>query len=208
MMSLLNRFVAMPRWFQAGLAVALGGSVVGSLYMLLHGPALLVLLIGVAVVAALLVLYRAVLKRARRRKAARMEKGMAEHASAGAVAGAPAERARMDDLRRSFEEGVAKFKAAGKNIYELPWYVIVGESGSGKTEAIRHSSIGFPPGLQDRLQGAGGTINMNWWFAEDAVLLDTAGRLMFEESGAREWREFLRLLKTHRGNCPINGMLL
>ncbi|NLF31766.1 MAG: hypothetical protein GX591_12865, partial [Planctomycetes bacterium] len=42
----------------------------------------------------------------------------------------------------------------------------------------------------------------------DAVLLDTAGRLMFEESGAREWREFLRLLKTHRGNCPINGMLL
>ncbi|TFG62164.1 MAG: hypothetical protein E4H28_08020, partial [Gemmatimonadales bacterium] len=112
---------------------------------------------------------------------------------------------------RNFEVGVGRFRAAGKNIYSLPWYVLVGESGSGKTEAVRHSCIAFPPGLHDPLQGAGGTINMNWWFTDTAVILDTAGRIMFEEveaGGTGEWTEFLRLLKTYRYNCPINGLLL
>ena len=35
----------------------------------------------------------------------------------------PARRTGMDDLRRNFETGVAKFRAAGKNLYSLPWYV-------------------------------------------------------------------------------------
>ena len=41
--------------------------------------------------------------------------------------------------------------------------LLIGEPGAGKTEAIRHSDIGFPPGMQDEFQGVGGTINMNWW---------------------------------------------
>ena len=65
----------------------------------------------------------------------------------------PARQARLDDLRKSFNTGVNKFKAAGKNLYQLPWYMIIGESGSGKTEAIRHSGVGFPPGMQDELAG-------------------------------------------------------
>ena len=64
--------------------------------------------------------------------------------------------------------------------------------------------IGFPPGMQDELQGVGGTINMNWWFSNTAVFLDTAGRLMFEEikpGESSEWREFLQLLHRNRPNC-------
>ena len=83
--------------------------------------------------------------------------------------------------------------------------------GAGKTEAIRHCNVGFPPGLQDEMQGVGGTINMNWWFTNRAVLLDTAGRLMFEEVApgeTHEWPEFLKLLRRNRPNCPINGLLL
>lgn len=123
----------------------------------------------------------------------------------------PARRARLEDLRRNFEKGIATFKAAGKNLYDVPWYVIVGEPGAGKTEAIRHSSVGFPPGMQDEFQGVGGTINMNWWFTNDAVILDTAGRLLFEEiepGTTGEWRVFLEMLKKYRPNCPINGLLL
>lgn len=123
----------------------------------------------------------------------------------------PASRARLDDLRRSFEAGLDKFRSSGKDVYKLPWYLIVGEPGSGKTEAIRHSNVGFPPGLQDEAQGVGGTINMNWWFTNQAVFLDTAGRLMFEEvkpGQNSEWREFLQLLHRNRPNCPINGLLL
>ena len=65
--------------------------------------------------------------------------------------------------------------------------------------------------MQDQLQGAGGTINMNWWFTNHAIILDTAGRLMFEEVEAGavgEWKEFMKLLKASRPNCPINGMIL
>src|SRR5882672_11254898 len=123
----------------------------------------------------------------------------------------PGQRARLDDLRKKFQTGVDAYKSRGKDLYKLPWYAIVGEPGSGKTEAIRHSNVGFPPGMQDEFQGVGGTINMNWWFTNYAVLLDTAGRLMFEEVKAgetNEWKEFLTLLKKNRPNCPVNGLML
>jgi hypothetical protein len=123
----------------------------------------------------------------------------------------PGQRARLDDMRKKFQSGVDAYKSRGKDLYKLPWYVIVGEPGSGKTEAIRHSNVGFPPGMQDEFQGVGGTINMNWWFTNHAVLLDTAGRLMFEEvkpGETSEWKEFLTLLRKNRPNCPINGLFL
>jgi len=123
----------------------------------------------------------------------------------------PGQRARLDDMRKKFQSGIEAYKSRGKDLYKLPWYVIVGEPGSGKTEAIRHSNVGFPPGMQDEFQGVGGTINMNWWFTNHAVLLDTAGRLMFEEvkpGETSEWKEFLTLLKKNRPTCPINGLFL
>ncbi len=126
----------------------------------------------------------------------------------------PAQRARLDDLRRKFDDGVQKFRAAGKDLYSLPWYLLVGPAGSGKTEALRHCNVGFPPGLQDYLQGAGGTLNMHWWFTNHAVVLDTAGRMFMEsagpdaEGGGGEWGEFLKLLKRSRPNQPVNGMFL
>ncbi|MBS0191923.1 MAG: type VI secretion protein IcmF/TssM N-terminal domain-containing protein [Phycisphaerales bacterium] len=126
----------------------------------------------------------------------------------------PAQRARLDDLRRKFDDGVEKFRAAGKDLYSLPWYLLVGPAGSGKTEALRHCNVGFPPGLQDYLQGAGGTLNMHWWFTNHAVVLDTAGRMFMEAAGTAdggdggEWAEFLRLLKRSRPNEPVNGMFL
>ena len=206
---MITRFVALPKPAQAVIMVVCGGSIATALYYLLPGGWLFFFIIAVVLVAVMLLVYRLLLKRAKKRKAAKMQQSLSEHSAATAsTAGEPAARARMDDMRRSFEDGVEKFRAVGKNLYELPWYVMVGESGGGKTEAIRHSNIGFPPGLQDRLQGVGGTISMNWWFTDNAVLLDTAGRLMFEDTAGGEWKEFLKLLKANRPSCPINGMLL
>ncbi len=122
-----------------------------------------------------------------------------------------ARRAQLDDLRKNFESGITKLRAAGKDLYTLPWYLLIGEAGSGKTEAIRRSSLPFPPGLQDMFQGTGGTVNMNWWFSNEAVILDTAGRYLFDEvqaGASSEWVEFLELLVKQRYDCPINGLLL
>ena len=123
----------------------------------------------------------------------------------------PAHLAKLDDLRQNFSRGLEKFQAVGKDLYSLPWYIVCGAPGSGKTEAVRRCKVGFPPGLQDEMQGAGGTINMHWWFTNYAVLIDTAGKLLFQEAPpgkTTEWLEFLNLLKKARPNCPINGLLL
>ncbi len=130
----------------------------------------------------------------------------------------PEQRARLDALRQKFQKGLQEFKSRGKDIYKLPWFVIIGESGSGKSEAIRHSGIDFPPGMQDELQGSGGTINMDWWFTNRGIIIDTAGKMIIPHEGGedqkaewkppREWLEFLRLLRKSRPHCPINGLLL
>jgi hypothetical protein len=123
----------------------------------------------------------------------------------------PNKRAALDKLRQKFQAGLQEFKKRDKDIYKLPWYVFIGEPGSGKTEAIRHSGIDFPPGLQNELQGSGGTVNMDWWFTNHGIILDTAGSLLFNEAPAGqtpEWSEFLRLLRRARSHCPINGLFI
>jgi len=183
-----------------------------AIWYILPPQILWIVLIGIAIIVLLLLLYRYLLKWQKKRKAAPMERGIVDSAATAPQGiSEAAHMARVDDLRKIFEDGIEKFRAAGKNLYDFPWYMIAGEPGSGKTEAIRHCNIGFPPGLQDQFQGAGGTINMNWWFTDHAVILDTAGRLMFEEvetGGSSEWKEFLTLLKKSRPRCPVNGVFL
>ena len=184
----------------------------GALAISGHWQLLLLLLLLVIIAVVAFVIFRLLVAWWQKRKSRPMEQSLAGNAGAAPQQLSGAKKlADLDSLRRVFATGVEKFHAAGKDLYSLPWYVLVGQPGSGKTEAIRHSAMGFPPGLQDQLQGSGGTINMNWWFTNQAIILDTAGRLMFEEvapGATSEWQEFLKLLRTHRPNCPINGMLL
>ena len=202
----------LPTPFKIGLSVIAGGSILAAMLFLVPSRVLWIIFIGLAVVVLILLLYWRLLKWLKKRKAAPMEHGVIENASAAPQGVSEAAHlARLDELRKKFEEGITKFQAAGKSLYNFPWYMIVGEPGSGKTEAVRHCNVGFPPGLQDQFQGAGGTLNMNWWFTDHAVILDTAGRLMFEEvetGGSVEWMEFLKLLKKYRPRCPVNGVFL
>jgi len=194
----------------AGGATAAGGLLAAVVLFKSYLTTFLTLLLIVAV--PILGAYLFIVRRRKKKRSAMFKDGM-DSSSAASPRGIsdPNKRAKLDELRRKFIEGVQAYRSRGKDLSSLPWYVIVGEPGGGKSEAIRHSNIGFPPGLQDELQGVGGTINMHWWFSDRAVLLDTAGRLIFEEVPAgesSEWKEFLTLLKTTRPNCPINGMIL
>lgn len=189
----------------------MGTSLLGAVAIV--DPKLVVIVaIGLIILTAALVAYHFFLKWAQARKSKALAGSIAQHGTAAPNAiSNPNSRAKLDAMKRSFEVGMEKFATSGKDVYSLPWYVVVGEPGAGKTEAIRHCNVGFPPGLQDEMQGVGGTINMNWWFTNRAVLLDTAGRLMFEEVApgeTHEWPEFLKLLRRNRPNCPINGLLL
>jgi type VI secretion system protein ImpL len=128
----------------------------------------------------------------------------------------------VDVLRKGFEEALtvlkqsrAEAKTNSQFIYQLPWYAIIGAPGSGKTTALMNSGLHFP--LAEKLgkhaiKGVSGTRNCDWWFADDAVFLDTAGRYTTQEShqavDAAGWVGFLNLIKKHRPLRPLNGVIV
>ena len=81
-------------------------------------------------------------------------------------------------LAEKMTEALAVLKKSGgaASLYDLPWYVIIGPPGAGKTTALANSGLEFPLAQKHAISGFGGTRNMDFWFAEDAVLIDTAGR--------------------------------
>ncbi len=120
-------------------------------------------------------------------------------------------------LGEKMSEAMAVLKKSSGSksfLYDLPWYIIIGPPGSGKTTALLNSGVKFP--LAEKGEGAvagvGGTRYCDWWFSEEAVLIDTAGRYTTQDSDAeadsKSWASFLKLLKTYRASQPINGVML
>ncbi len=119
-------------------------------------------------------------------------------------------------LSERMSGALATLKKSGGSsyLYDLPWYVIIGPPGAGKTTALANSGIEFPLAGSDSgvVEGFGGTRYCDWWFAEDAILIDTAGRYTTQDSNAvadeASWQSFLNLLKKSRPKQPINGVIL
>ncbi|PID43913.1 MAG: type VI secretion system membrane subunit TssM [Gammaproteobacteria bacterium] len=102
-----------------------------------------------------------------------------------------------------------------KTVYELPWYLVIGPPGAGKTTILANSGLNFP--LKEKfglkgIGGVGGTRNCDWWFTDQAVLIDTAGRYTTQDSQQQvdqsAWQNFLDLLKKHRPRKAINGVIV
>ena len=119
-------------------------------------------------------------------------------------------------LAKRFDEALEALRTrrGGRGLYELPWYVIIGPAGAGKTTALVNSGLNFPLAQKfgkEALRGVGGTRSCDWWFTDEAVLLDTAGRYMTQDtntSDAAGWTAFLQLLRKNRPHQPINGVLV
>jgi type VI secretion system protein ImpL len=135
---------------------------------------------------------------------------------------APEGVAEVAQLNKRMQEAIAvlkKTKIPGKgaqgNLYQLPWYMFIGAPGSGKTTALTQSGLKFPLAEtlgKGAIGGVGGTRNCDWWFTDDAVLLDTAGRYTTQDSNGQAdkaaWTGFLQLLKKYRRRRPINGIIV
>jgi len=94
----------------------------------------------------------------------------------------------------------------GNPLYVLPWYLVIGESGSGKTSAIRNAGLSSPITDTGPTTGISATRNCDWWFFEEAVILDTAGRYTIpidEGPDKEEWKNFL----IPPGKVPAQGTL-
>ncbi len=143
----------------------------------------------------------------------------------------------------SVVSGLRRLVEGKRYLYELPWYMIIGTPGAGKTSALLNSGLSFPvaeqmgtASAQMTLAKNSGTDNCVWWFTNEAVLIDTAGRYTNPDDGLvvvtrpepvveegkpkpepeppaelvnrAEWKGFLHVLRNVRSRAPINGALL
>jgi type VI secretion system protein ImpL len=144
----------------------------------------------------------------RRRERAEKPEAEAEKPAAGGEG--------LSVLREKWADGLAtlrksKLQQRGDDaLYALPWVLVLGERGSGKTGTIRAARPLPSPASTTRREGAVKTRTCDWWFFDELVVLETAGRYAFqeEEADATEWRELLSLLRRARRREPLNGVVL
>jgi type VI secretion system protein ImpL len=213
------------RWLVSALGIVAIGLIVWFLGPLVsvagHEPlgSELARAVVIAVLVVLWILQRFLTHRRAQKNNQAMLEAMAEQPAPTETAGERQSREEVAELQNRFDEAVDVLKRArlgkeegGQYLYQLPWYLIIGPPGAGKTTALVNSGLQFPLGADAKVRGVGGTRNCDWWFTDEAVLLDTAGRYTTQDSQAEvdrsAWLGFLSLLKKHRRRRPINGVLV
>ncbi len=99
----------------------------------------------------------------------------------------------------------------GNPLYALPWYMVMGKSGSGKSSSIEFAGL---RAMQTDVGSEGNSVstrNCNWYFFNEAIIMDTAGRYAIPENDIvdnEEWEVFLTNLAKYRRKEPLNGLVL
>lgn len=119
-------------------------------------------------------------------------------------------------LRNAWRNAVATLRGSslrrfGNPLYVLPWYLIIGQAGTGKTTALTRARLSSS--IQRVRQGDSltQTANYDWWYFDEAIVLDCAGRYVAAddtEQDRKEWNIGLDLLAKYRSREGINGLVL
>ena len=215
--------------FGAGINITLFVAIAFSLLVWFAGPFLVLgdsapfasvlsrlITIAIILLLSLTTILLIIMRRAKREK--QMEEDIVDSVDDDADDENELVKAELGELKGKMREALTalrKSKMGRKSLYELPWYVIIGPPGAGKTTALVNSGLNFPLAKTTgsaSIGGVGGTRNCDWWFTNDAVLIDTAGRYTTQDSGESEdnagWLGFLKMLKKHRKRQPINGAIV
>ncbi len=136
-------------------------------------------------------------------------------------AAAPPKRSFWQRMRRGKQQNgmlAASFKQARsvlrgyfpgrRALYRLPWFLVIGESGSGKTSLLRHAGLKLPLG-PPKADAAGREQPLDWWFYDQAVVLDLKGSLLQANAGETAlWRRFTKMLYKSRRERALDGVVL
>lgn len=110
-------------------------------------------------------------------------------------------------LEQSFKKAFAVVQA--RKLEGLPWYLVVGAPGAGKTALLRASGLELPSAVESLVE-SGPTSGVSFWLTNQAVLVDTAGRLSATHAGEddKDWKTLLGLLRKHCTRPAIQGVLV
>ena len=230
-MSNLDGLLAMllGRWMTSFAGLAIASALVwylGPLVPALRDPLARAVLIAVFVL--IWAMVNGVLTWRRRQRDRALTAGVMEASAEGpAVDGRQDRRAEITDetakLRDRLRQSLALLRRArGRRgyLYEQPWFLMIGPPGAGKTTALTQCGLQFPLAQPDGMggmsagsvAGVGGTRLCDWWFADEAVLIDTAGRYTTQDSDQSVdragWLAFLDMLRRTRPRQPLNGILV
>ena len=119
-------------------------------------------------------------------------------------------RARFKDALHTLKTSRHYFGRSVRSRNELPWYLLIGQRGSGKSALLAANGLQRPP---DHLQTAssGASAYCDWFFADQGVLMESAGRYLDQPDRAVDaagWSTLLGLLKSRRRVRPLNGVVV
>jgi len=151
-----------------------------------------------------------------RRREQNFVNDLGEHDLARAKELSQQEQSELNSLQERWKTAVDTLRNShlnklGNPLYVLPWYMVIGESGSGKTTSLNSARLASPIRDTSRVQGISGTRQCEWWFFEQAVVIDTAGRYAMPVNDGPdkdEWQKFVSLLVKYRRKEPLNGLIV
>jgi type VI secretion system protein ImpL len=149
-----------------------------------------------------------------RRAAQRLEQGIEADLSKATRPAQGKDRVEVQAVRQRLLEAIKTIKTSklgeltgSAALYELPWYMVIGNPAAGKSTAVVQSGLKFPfaSGNDNVIQGIGGTRNCDWFFTNEGILIDTAGRTRCATKTARV-AGLPGDAQKHRPRAPINGI--
>ena len=105
------------------------------------------------------------------------------------------------------------YGSTSRSRYALPWYLVIGTKSSGKTSLLLNSGLHFPLNEQaDRhLYKLNPTEQIETFFANQAIFIDTPGGYTDAYKGAEQnrlWLTLLRRILSIRPAKPVNGIIV
>lgn len=94
-------------------------------------------------------------------------------------------------------------------LYERPWFLLCGAEKSGKTSLLRGAGLNFPLRYPSEKDGMvlDGSDQVTWYFANEAVWIDTPGPIM-DEGKKDTWQALIASLMRVRPEKPVDGLAL
>lgn len=119
-------------------------------------------------------------------------------------------RSRFKDALYTLKTSRQYLGRGARSRNELPWYLLIGQPGSGKSALLAANGLRRPP---DHVQSAspGASAYCDWFFADQGVLMESAGRYLGQPDrvvDAAGWSTLLGLLKSRRRVRPLNGVVV